>query len=134
MFKGIRIRIMIAALVFALAWALGVAVHSVTYVSFTIICLGIGSTALAYLVWEYHRAWRLRPLSPGRKFSTGFRNWSGVSVYSLRIRPEYVTAALALLICLIGIYKYLQFSSLSSMPTIPKSPPSLLLPESRPLQ
>jgi hypothetical protein len=133
MFMGTRIRIMIAALVFALAWALGVAVHSVTHVSLTIICLGIGSTALAYLIFEYHRAWRLRPLGTAQKSSTGLRNWPGVSTYGLRIRPEYITAALALLICLIGIYEYLQLSSRSSMPTIVESPPSLL-PESRPLQ
>src|SRR5271169_4017799 len=102
MFKGTRIRIMIAALVFALAWALGVAVHKVTHVSLTIVCLGIGSTALAYLVWEYHRAWRLRPSGAAESLSAGLKRWPGVSACGLRIRPEYLTAALALLICLFG--------------------------------
>jgi len=125
---------MIAALVFALAWALGVAIHSVTHASLTIFSLAIGSIALAYVVGEYHRAWRLHPTSPGARLSLGLKNWSGLSVYGAKIRPEYITAAVVLLICAIGIYKYFEATSRPPIPTIPTSPPSLLLPESRPIQ
>lgn len=134
MFSSIRVRIMIAALIFAVAWALGVAIHSITHASLTIISLTIGSIAFAYLVSEYHRAWRLYPASPVARLSLGFKNWSGVNAYGATIRPEYITAAIALLICAIGIYEYFKASSRPPIPTIPKSPPALLLPKSRPLQ
>lgn len=134
MLEGTRLRIMLAALVFALGWALGVAVYSVAHISLAIFCLGIGSAALAYLVWEYHRALRLRPFGPSPQSSVSFRNWSGVSVCGFKIRPENITAVLAFLICLIGIYEFVQLTSRSSMLTIPKSPPLILLPESKPLQ
>ena len=133
MFMSTRSRIMIAALVFALAWALGMWIDGVANISLTIICLAIGSIALSYFVWQYHRAWRLRPLSPGAKLSPAIKNWSGVSVNGLTIRPEYITAGLALLICVLGMFKYFQLSSGPSAP-IPQSPPSLLLPDTRPLQ
>lgn len=133
MFMSSRSRIMIAALVFALAWALGMWIDGVANISLTIICLAIGSIALSYFVWEYHRAWRLRPLSPDAKLSPTIKNWSGVSMNGLIIRPEYITAGLALLICVLGMFKYFQLSSGPSVP-IPQSPPSLLLPETRPLQ
>jgi hypothetical protein len=131
--KGIRIRLMIAAVLFALAWALGVEVRSITYTWFTLSCLVIGSMALTYFVWEYHRASRRHPLGPGSPVFAGLRNWPGTNVYGLPIRPEYITAALAFLICMFGIYEYLQISSPLSSPT-PTTPPLVILPESRPFQ
>jgi hypothetical protein len=133
MFWSSRSRIMIAALVFALGWALGAAAQRTGATGVAILCLATGSIALAYLVWEYHKAWRLRPLGPHPKLSVGFKSWSGLAVNGLIIRPEYLSAALALLICVIGIYEYIQVSSRQSAP-IPQSPPALLLPETRPLQ
>jgi len=125
---------MAAALLFALAWALGVGFRGVTGTFITICCLAIGSMALSYLVWEYHRAWRLHPVGLGSNLLSDLKNWSGVNLYGLVIRPEYVSAALALLICAIGIYKYLQITSHPSLLTTPMPAPSSLLPESRPLQ
>ncbi len=133
MLMSLRIRIMIAALIFPLAWALGVVLHPTTHTVFTILCLTAGSIALAYLVWEYHRAWRLRPVDAHGMFSSGLRNWSGVSVLGCVIRPEDITAALVLLTCAIGIFEYLQISSHPPMASLPTSPP-LLLPEAKPLQ
>jgi hypothetical protein len=124
---------MIAALVFALAWALGVAVHHVAHISLAVLCLAIGSVALSYLVWEYHRAWRLRPSNTGSTVSLALRSWPGISVDGLIVRPEYITAALALLLCVLGIAMYFEASSRPALPT-PESPPSSLLPETRPLQ
>jgi hypothetical protein len=124
---------MIAALVFALAWALGVVVHRLTHVSLAILCLAIGSVALAYLVWEYHRAWRLRPSNAASAGSLGLRTWAGISVDGLVVRPEYITAALAFLICVLGMFLYFEASSRPPLPA-GATPPSPLLPESRPLQ
>jgi hypothetical protein len=124
---------MIAALVFALAWALGVAVHRIAHISLAILCLAIGSVAFSYLVWEYHRAWRLRPSTVGSKASLGLRSWSGINVDGLIIKPEYVTAALTLLLCLIGMIMYFEASSRPAPPA-PESPPPLRLPEAKPLQ
>jgi hypothetical protein len=134
MLRSIRLRIMAAALLFALAWALGVGLRGVTGIFITICCLVIGSIALAYLVWEYHRAWRLHPVELRPSHLSDLKNWPGVSLYGLVIRPEHVSAALALLICAIGIYKYLQITSHPSLLTTPMPAPSSLLPESRPLQ
>jgi len=125
---GIRSRLMIAALVFALAWALGVAVHRVVHVSLAILCLAIGSVAFSYLVWEYHRAWRLRPSSAGSKVLLALRGWSGINVDGVTVRPEYITAALTSLLCVLGMIIYFQASSRPALPT-PESPPSSLLPE-----
>jgi hypothetical protein len=129
MVVSIRSRLMIAALVFALAWALGVVVH----VSLAILFLAIGSVALSYLVWEYHRAWRLRPSNAGSTASLGLRTWPGINVDGLILRPEYITAALAFLLCVLGIIMYFEASSRPPLPA-PATPPSSLRPESRPLQ
>jgi hypothetical protein len=134
MFRSIRLRIMAAALLFALAWALGLGLRGITDIFITICCLVIGSIALACLVWEYHRAWRLHPAGPGPSLLSDLKNWSGVSIQGLIIKPEYVSAALALLICSIAVYKYLQITSQPSLLMTPISAPSSLLPESRPLQ
>jgi hypothetical protein len=124
---------MIAALVFALAWALGFAVHHAVHMSLAVLCLAIGSVALSYLVWEYHRAWRLRPSHAGSTAALGLRTWSGISVDGLIVRPEYITATLAFLLCVLGMILYFEASSRPPLPA-PGSPPSALLPESRPLQ
>jgi hypothetical protein len=133
MVVGIRSRLMIAALVFALAWALGVAVHRIAHISLAILCLAIGSVAFSYLVWEYHRAWRLRPSSAGPKVSLGLRSWNGINIDGLTVRPEYITAALTLLLCMFGMIMFFQASSRPALP-VPESPPPLLLPEAKPLQ
>lgn len=133
MVVSIRSRLMMAALVFALAWALGVVVHRLAHASLAVICLAIGSVALSYLVWEYHRAWRLRPSNAGSTASLGLRTWPGLSVEGLIVRPEYISAALAFLLCVLGMILYFEASSRPPLPA-PGSPPSPLLPESRPLQ
>jgi hypothetical protein len=56
--KVVRIRIAIAAFLLALAWGTGFQVSGVTNIPFAIVCFAIGSCALAYIVWECHRAWR----------------------------------------------------------------------------
>jgi len=130
---GIRSRLMIAALVFALAWALGVAVHRFAHISFTILCLSIGSVAISYLVGEYHRAWRLHPSSAGSQVPLNLRSWSGINVYGLTVRPEYITATLIFLLCVLGMIMYFEASSRPAPPA-PESRPPLLLPEAKPLQ
>jgi hypothetical protein len=124
---------MVAALVFALGWASGAAVHRVGLLSLSAICLAIGSVALAYIAGEYHRAWRLRPASSDAKTSNTLRNWSGLAVSGLTLRPEYITAGTVLLFCALCMYKYFQVSPPSSVP-IPQSPPAEMLPQTRPLQ
>ena len=128
-----RSRLMLAALVFALGWASGAAMHRAGLPSVSAICLAIGSLALAYFAWEYHRAWRLRPLSsdPGRSIT--LRNWSGLAVNGLTVRPESITAGIVLVFCALGMYEYFQVSSPPFMP-VPRSPPAAILPEARPLQ
>ena len=133
MFLTSRSRIMIAALVFALGWAAGAVGHRIGLFPLAALCLVIGSIALSYLVWEYHRAWRLRPLSPDLNRAAGFRIWPGITVSGLTVRPEHITAGLALLICTLGMYKYFELTARPSMP-IPESPPAVVLPEARPLQ
>jgi hypothetical protein len=133
MVVSIRSRLMIAALVFALAWALGFAVHHAVHISLAVLCLAIGSAALSYLVWEYHRAWRLRPSTTGSTAALGLRTWPGISVDGLVVRPEYITAVLAFLVCVLGMFLYFEASSRPPLPA-PGSPPSSLLPEPRPLQ
>jgi hypothetical protein len=133
MVMSIRSRLMVAALVFALAWALGFAVHHAVHMSLAILCLAIGSMALSYLVWEYHRAWRLRPANAGSTAALGLRTWSGISVDGLIVRPEYITAALAFLLCVVGMVMYFEASSWPPLPA-PGSPPSSLLPEAKPLE
>jgi len=128
---GIRSRLMIAALVFALTWALGVVVHRIAHISLAVICLAIGSAAFSYLVWEYHRAWRLHPSSAGSKARLGLRSWSGINVDGLTVRPEYITAALTLLLCVLGIVMYFKASP---PPPVPESSPPLPFRETRPLQ
>ena len=132
-FLSSRSRLMVAALVFALGWAAGATVHRIGLLSLTAFCLVIGSVALSYLFWEYHGAWRLRPLSPDSSRAAGFRSWPGITVNGLILRPEYITAGLTLLICALGIYKYFELTARPSMP-IPQSPPAVVLPEVRPLQ
>jgi hypothetical protein len=124
---------MLAALVFALAWALGVVVHRLAHVSLAILFLAIGSIALSYLVWEYHRAWRLRPSNAGSTAALGLRTWPGISFDGLIVRPECITAAFAFLFCVLGMILYFEASSRPPLPA-PGSPPSSRLPESRPLQ
>jgi hypothetical protein len=97
MVVSIRSRLMIAAMVFALAWALGFAVHHAVHMSLAVLCLAIGSLALSYLVWEYHRAWRLRPSNVGSTAALGLRTWPGISVDGVIVRPEYITAGLSAL-------------------------------------
>jgi hypothetical protein len=133
MLLGSRSRLMLAALVFALGWASGAAMHRAGLLSLSAICLAIGSVALAYFGWEYHRAWRLRPSSSDRKRSITVRNWSGLAVNGLMIRPEYITAGVVLLFCALGMYKYFQVTPSSSIPIV-QSPPAIVLPEARPLQ
>jgi len=133
MVLGIRSRLMIAALVFALTWALGVMVHRIAHISLAIVCLTIGSAAFSYLVWEYHRAWRLRPTSAGSKTTLRLRSWSGINIDGLLVRPEYMTAALALLLCGLGIVMFFRAGSRPPLP-VPESPSPLPLPETRPLQ
>src|SRR5215472_15994601 len=133
MFLSSRSRLMVAALVFALGWAAGAAVHRIGLLSLAAFCLVICSIALSYLIWEYHRAWRLRPLSPDVNRAAGFRIWPGITVSGLTIRQEYIAAGLALLICTLGMYKYFELTARPSMP-IPQSPPAVVLPEVRPLQ
>ena len=130
---SIRSRLMIAALVFALAWALGFAVHHAVHMSLAVLCLAIGSVALSYLVWEYHRAWRLRPSNAGSTAALGLRTWSGISVDGLIVRPEYITAALAFLLCVLGMILYFEASSRPPVP-VSESRPSSLLPEAKPLE
>jgi hypothetical protein len=124
---------MLAALVFALGWASGAAVHRVGLFFLAALCLVIGSIALSYFVWEYHRAWRLRPLSPDPKQAARSSIWPGITLDGLIVRPEYMTAALTLLICALGMYKYFQVTARPSIPIL-QSPPAVMLPESRPLQ
>src|SRR6516164_1195997 len=133
MFLTSRSRIMIAALVFALGWAAGAAGHRIGLFSLAALCLVIGSIALSYLVWEYHRAWRLRPLSPDPRGTARFRIWPGITVNGLTVRPEFITAGLALLICALGTYEFFQATARPSMP-IPQLPSTVMLPEARPLQ
>lgn len=133
MFMGIRIRIMVAALVFAVGWALGVVLHGRSYILLSIICLILGSIALAYLVWEYHKAWRLRPTKADSGFVSSFRNWPGISISGAIVRPEYISAAFILTICALGIYRYLLINTGQVMP-ISESPPAVLMPESKPFQ
>jgi hypothetical protein len=130
---SIRSRLMIAALVFALAWALGFAVHHAVHMSLAVLCLAIGSVALSYLVWEYHRAWRLRPSNAGSTAALGLRSWPGISVDGLIVRPEYITAALAFLLCVLGMILYFEASSRPPVP-VSESRPSSLLPEAKPLE
>jgi len=133
MFLGSRSRLMIAALVFALGWALGAAIHRAGLLSLSAICLAIGSVALAYFAWEYHRAWRLRPVISDPERSITLRAWPGLAMNGLTVRPEYITAGIVLLFCALGMYKYFQVSQPSFMP-IPQSPPAVILPETKPLQ
>jgi threonine/homoserine/homoserine lactone efflux protein len=133
MIVSIRSRLMVAALVFALAWALGVVVHRLAHASLAIVFQAIGSAALSYLVWEYHRAWRLRPSNAGSTASLGLRAWPGISVDGLMVRPEYITAALAFFACVLGMILYFEASSRTPLPA-PGSPPPSLRPESKPLQ
>jgi len=133
MVVSIRSRLMIAALVFALAWALGFAVHHAVHMSLAVLCLAIGSVALSYLVWEYHRAWRLRPSNASSIAALGLRSWSGISVDGFILKPEYITAALTFLLCVLGMIMYFEASSRPPLPP-PESPPSSLLPEARPLE
>jgi hypothetical protein len=133
MFFSSRSRLMIAALVFALGWASGAAVHRVGLFSLAAICFALGSVALTYFVWEYHRAWRLRPLSPDPDASRTFRNWSGVHVNGMIVRPEYITSGIVLLFCALGMYKFFEVNPQSSI-SIAQSPPAVMLPEAKPLQ
>jgi hypothetical protein len=133
MVVSIRSRLMIAALVFALAWALGFAVHHAVHMSLAVLCLAIGSLALSYLVWEYHRAWRLRPSTTSSTAVLGLRTWPGISVDGAIVRPEYITAALAFVLCVLGMIMYFEASSHPPLP-VSASPPSSLLPESKPLE
>lgn len=132
MYPSIRSRLMLAALIFALAWALAAAIHSAAAVSFTLSCMAIGSAGLAYLIWEYHRAWRLRPSSA--ETVSRFKNWPGPGVHGWVIRPEYISAGFILLLCAFGMYKYLEVASRPPLSNIPQLPPSVTLPSSRPLQ
>src|ERR1700745_1158516 len=91
MFLSSRSRLMLAALIFALGWASGAAVHRLGLFFLAAVCFAVGSAALSYLVWEYHRAWRLRPLGPDPKASLRLRNWPGISLNGLTVRPEYIT-------------------------------------------
>jgi hypothetical protein len=133
MFFSNRGRMMLAALVFALGWAVGAAAHHQGLSVLAALCLLIGSIALSYFVWAYHRAWRLRPASSDPKKPTPSRIWPGISMDGLTVRPEYMTAALALLICVFGMYKYFQVTAQPSNPIL-QSPPAVVLPEARPLQ
>jgi len=133
MFLGSRSRLMLAALVFALGWASGAAMHRAGLLSLSAICLAIGSVALAYFTWEYHRAWRLRPLSSDPDRSITLRNWSGLALNGLIVRPEYITAGIVLLFCSLGMYKFFQVSQPPFMP-ISQSPTAVILPEAKPLQ
>ncbi|HXW48252.1 MAG TPA: hypothetical protein VEK31_02290, partial [Xanthobacteraceae bacterium] len=119
--------------VFALTWALGVVVHRIAHISLAVICLAIGSAAFSYLVWEYHRAWRLHPSSAGSKARLRLRSWSGINVDGLTVRPEYITAALTLLLCVLGIVIYFKASS-RTPPPVPESSPTLPFRETTPLQ
>jgi len=133
MFLGSRSRLMLAALVFALGWASGAAMHRAGSLSVSAICLALGSVALAYFAWEYHRAWRLRPLSSHPERSITLRNWSGLAVNGLTVRPEYITAGVVLLFCALSMYKYFQVSP-PPFVLIPQLPPAVMLPETKPLQ
>jgi len=132
MHLSIRSRLMIGALIFALAWALGAAIHNVAGISVTLLCLVIGSMGLAYVMWEYHKSWRLRPSHAGS--ISRFKNWPGPSVHGLIIKPEYISAAFILMICAFGIYKYLEVTSRPLLSSISQLPPSVVMPPSRPLQ
>jgi hypothetical protein len=133
MFLSSRSRLMLAALIFALGWASGAAVHRLGLGFLAAVCFTIGSVGLSYLVWEYHRAWRLRPLSTDPKGPLRLRNWPGVSLNGLTVRPEYITAGATLLFCVLGMYRYFQVSPQSSVSLL-QSPPAVMLPEARPLQ
>jgi hypothetical protein len=133
MVVSIRSRLMIAAMVFALAWALGFAVHHAVHMSLAVLCLAIGSLALSYLVWEYHRAWRLRPSTTGSTAALGLRTWPGINVDGVIVRPEYITAALAFLLCVLGMIMYFVASSHPPL-SVSTSPSSSLLPEAKPLE
>ena len=133
MFLGSRSRLMLAALIFALGWAAGAAVHRAGLLSLSAVFLAIGSVALAYFAWEYHRAWRLRPLSSDPERSITLGNWPGLAVNGLTVRPEYITAGIVLLFCALGMYKYLQVSP-PPFVLIPQLPPAVMLPETKPLQ
>lgn len=133
MFLSSRSRIMLVALIFALGWASGAAVHRLGLFFLAAVCFAVGSVALSYLVWEYHRAWRLRPLGPDPKGSLRLRNWPGISLNGLTVRPEYITAGATLLFCMLGMYRYSQVSPQSSA-SLPQSPPAVMLPEARPFQ
>jgi hypothetical protein len=133
MVVSIRSRLMIAALVFALAWALGFAVHHAVHMSLAVLCLAVGSAALSYLVWEYHRAWRLRPANASSTAALGLRTWPGISVDGVIVRPEYITAALAFLLCMLGMIMYFEASSRPPL-SVSEAPPSSLLPEAKPLE
>jgi hypothetical protein len=101
--------------------------------SLAVLCLAIGSLALSYLVWEYHRAWRLRPSNAGSTGALGLRTWPGINVDGVIVRPEYITAALAFLLCVLGMIMYFEASSHPPLP-VSESPPSSLLPEAKPLE
>jgi hypothetical protein len=103
------------------------------HMSLAVLCLAIGSLALSYLVWEYHRAWRLRPSTTGSTAALGLRTWPGISVDGVIVRPEYITAALAFLLCVLGMIMYFEASSHPPLP-VSTSPPASLLPEAKPLE
>ena len=134
MLKSARIRLMIAALVFALAWALGIEVHGIAPFSVTFLCLAVGSLAFAYLVGLYHRAWRTPLIGPDERYLPRFRKWSGIRVAGLKIRAEYITGAVALVICAIGMYEFFRATSQPPTLTTSDSPPLVRGPEVRPLQ
>jgi hypothetical protein len=89
--------------------------------------------ALSYLVWEYHRAWRLRPSNAGSTGALGLRTWPGISVDGVIVRPEYITAGLAFLLCVLGMIMYFVASSHPPL-SVSTSPSSSLLPEAKPLE
>jgi hypothetical protein len=134
MLKSVRVRLMVGALVFALAWALGIESNGTVPSSVTFFCLAVGSFAFAYLVGLYHRAWRTPLMGPDERYLPGVRNWSGVSMVGLTIRAEYITGAFALMICAIGMFEFFRATSQPTFPTTSNSPPVVMGPEVRPLQ
>jgi hypothetical protein len=133
MFRSVRIRLIIGALVSALVWALGIESRGIAPFSVTFFCLAVGSFAFAYLVGLYHRAWRTPLLGPDERYLPRLRKWSGVSVVGLLVRAEYITAAFALIICAIGMYEFFRATSQPTVLTTSNSPPVVTGPEVRPL-
>jgi hypothetical protein len=134
MFKSVRVKLMIAALVFPLAWALGIESRGIAPVPVTAFCLAVGSFAFAFLVGLYHRAWRTPLMGPHERYLPGLRNWSGVRMFGLTIKAEYITGAFALMICAIGVFEFFRATSQPPFLTTSNSPPVEVGPEVRPLQ